>query len=158
MSSKAKKKGPAYLENKKARHNYEITETIEAGIVLVGTEVKSLRLGAGDIGDAYAQPKQNELYAVNMRIEPYQNGGAFNHEERRSRKLLLKRSEIEKLSTKVREKRLTLVILKVYFNERGKVKVLLGLGKGKKIADKRETEKKQQAQKEIQRALKEANR
>jgi SsrA-binding protein len=152
------KKSPPVLENKKARRNYEILETIEAGIVLLGTEVKSLRNGRADIGDAYVVPKGESLTVVNMKIEPYVNAGAFNHEESRTRGLLLHKKEIRKLSSQIREKRLTLVVLKLYFNNQGKVKLLLGLGKGKKTVDRREDEKKAQAQKEIARAMKEANR
>ena len=150
------KKGPPVIENRQARYNYEIEETFEAGLVLRGTEVKSLRLGQANLSDAYAVPQQGELFLLNAHIQPYQNGGAFNHEETRSRKLLLSRSEINKLSAKVREKRLTLVPLKMYFNQQGKVKVLLGVGRGKKLVDKRESEKKAQAQREIARALRES--
>ncbi len=153
-----KKKGPPVLENKKARRNYEIQETLEAGIVLVGTEVKSLRQGKGDISDAYVVPRNDELWILNMRIEPYSHGSSFNHEELRSRKLLLHGGEIRKLAAKIKEKRLTLVALKCYFNQTGKVKLLLGLGKGRKTVDKREVEKKAEAKKEIARAIKEANR
>lgn len=151
-------KGPPSIENKKARFNYEILETLEAGIVLLGTEVKSLRTGKGDVSDAFVTIHEDELRVTNMRIEPYKNGGAFNHEETRSRQLLLKKKEITRLKQKLKEKGLALVVLKSYFNERGLVKLLLGLGKGKKVADKRETEKKREADKEIARAMKEANR
>lgn len=157
MSSKQKKDSTS-LENKKARYNYEIMETVEAGIVLTGTEVKSLRSGSADLGDAYAKISGGEIYTVNLKIQPYANGGAFNHEESRSRKLLLKKSEIQRLNTKVQEKRLTLVVLKMYFNQSGKVKLLLGLGRGKKQADRREDMKKRDAQKEMERAIKEARR
>ena len=152
------KKEPPQVENKKARRNYEILETVEAGISLTGSEVKSLRSGKAEIADAYALPKNNELFLLNLRIEPYQNAGFVQHEETRTRKLLLHKNEIIKLSSKIREKHLTLVPLKIYFNDRGKVKLLLGLGKGKKHADRREDEKKAQAKKEMARALKEANR
>jgi len=149
----AQKSGPPVIENRKARHNYEILDTFEAGIALAGTEVKSLRLGQANITDAYATPLKDELFLLNLHIQPYQNATHFNHEETRTRKLLMHRSEINKLSVQVREKRLTLVPLKVYFNQRGKVKVLLGLGRGKKKADKRESEKKSEAQREIARAI-----
>ncbi|MCB1309069.1 MAG: SsrA-binding protein SmpB [Leptospiraceae bacterium] len=153
-----KPKGPPSIENKKARHNYEILETIEAGIALLGTEVKSLRAGQASMGDAYAVPRNGEMYLVNLHIQPYQNAGAFNHEETRSRRLLLKKSEIQKYTARIQEKRLTMVPLKLYFNQKGIVKVLLGLGRGKKLADHRETEKKTQAKREIERALRDANR
>ncbi len=157
MSAGEKKKPPS-CENRKARYNYEILETLEAGIELTGTEVKSLRSGGGDIADAYATPRGNELYLLNMRIEPYRFGNVFNHDERRTRRLLLHKKEIYQLEGKIREKRLTVVPLKLYFNDRGRVKVLLGVGRGKKSYDKRESEKNEQAKKEIARALKEANR
>lgn len=152
----AVKKGPPVIENRQARYNYEIEETFEAGIVLQGTEVKSLRLGQGNLTEAYAIPQNGELFLLNARIQPYQNGGAFNHEETRTRKLLFKAAEINKLSAKIREKRLTLVPIKMYFNKQGKVKVLLGLGRGKKLVDKRESEKKAQADREMARALRDA--
>jgi len=155
---KIERKAPPTIENKKARRNYEVLDTVEAGIVLVGTEVKSLRTGKGEIADAYVIPRENELYLLNLRIEPYRSGGAFNHEETRTRKLLLHRREITKLHSKMKEKGLSLIPLKIYFNQSGNVKVLLGLAKGKKVSDKRETEKKAEAKREIDRAMKEANR
>lgn len=153
-----KKKTTGSIENKKSRRNYEILETIEAGIALVGTEVKSLRAGKAEISDAYALPKDGELTLLNMRIEPYSHGGAFNHDETRTRKLLLHRKEIIKLASKIKESRLSVIPLKVYFNDRGVAKVLLGVGKGKKIADRREDEKKKEAQRDIERALRSANK
>lgn len=150
------KKGPPVIENRQARYNYAIEETFEAGIVLQGTEIKSLRLGQATLADAYAVPQNGEIFLLNLHIQPYQNGGAFNHAETRTRKLLLKSSEISKLTSKIREKRLTFVPLKMYFNDRGKVKVLLGLGKGKKLVDKRESEKKSQADRDMARALRDA--
>ncbi|MEQ9362925.1 MAG: SsrA-binding protein SmpB [Leptospirales bacterium] len=160
MASKKDKnpaqKGPPVIENRQARYNYAIEETYEAGIVLQGTEVKSLRQGQATLTDAYAVPKNGELFLLNLHIKPYENGGAFNHDETRTRKLLLKASEINKLTAKIREKRLTFVPLKMYFNDRGKVKVLLGLGKGKKLVDKRESEKKAQADRDMARALRDA--
>lgn len=150
------KSGPPSIDNKKARRNYEILDTFEAGIVLVGTEVKSLRAGQANISEAYAVPQNGEMFLLNAHISPYPNGGAFNHEETRTRKLLLKKAQIDKLNSRVREKRLSVVPLKMYFNERGKVKLLLGVGRGKKLADKRETEKKNEAQRDIARSLREA--
>ncbi len=149
-------KGPPVIENRQARYNYAIDETFEAGIALLGTEVKSLRLGQANLTDAYAVPQNGEMMLLNSRIQPYHNGGAFNHEETRTRKLLLKSAEIRKLSAKIREKRLSFVPLKMYFNDRGKVKVLLGLGRGKKTVDKRESEKKAQANRDMARALQDA--
>ena len=113
-------------------------------------------MGQGNLTEAYAIPQNGELFLLNARIQPYQNGGAFNHEETRTRKLLFKAAEINKLSAKIREKRLTLVPIKMYFNKQGKVKVLLGLGRGKKLVDKRESEKKAQADREMARALRDA--
>lgn len=162
MASKKKKKeerkGPPVIENRKARHSYEILETVEAGVSLVGTEVKSLRQGRANLQDAYAVPQNGEMILLNCHIQPYDHGNAFNHVETRSRKLLLKKSEIEKYTSRIHEKRLTLVPLKMYFNERGRVKLLLGLGRGKNVADKRDTERKAEARREIERALKESGR
>jgi len=154
----SERKKPPSPEKKKARRNYEILETIEAGMVLMGTEVKSLRQGRAELSDAYVIAKDAELYLINLRIEPYESAGAFGHEETRTRKLLLHRNEILKLISKIREKQLTVIPLKMYFNDRGVVKVLLGVGKGKKTVDRREDEKKSQAKKEMERAMKEANR
>ncbi|MDH5656298.1 MAG: SsrA-binding protein SmpB [Spirochaetia bacterium] len=151
------KKTPV-IENKKSRRNYEILETLEAGIVLTGSEVKSLRLGRAEITDAHAVPQKTELMLINLRIDPYENAGYVNHEETRSRKLLLHKKEIIKLISRIREKRLAVIPLKIYFNDRGKVKVLLGIGRGKKLSDQRQDERKQEAKREIERALKEANR
>jgi SsrA-binding protein len=154
-----KKSTPRVIENRRARREYDITETFEAGIVLTGSEVKSLRLGKADPADAYVLPNSaGDMTVINLRIEPYQNASFFNHDEKRTRQLLLKKKEIVKLTSQIKEKRLTLVILKMYFNERGKVKLLLGLGTGRKMADKREHEKAAVAKKEMERALKESRR
>ena len=155
-----KKDSPRIVEivNKKASRNYDITETIEAGIVLFGPEVKSLRNGKGDISDAYCHPKNKELFVINLRIEPYFNASIFNQDPLRTRKLLLHKKEIVKLAMKIKEKQLTLVPLKIYFSKTGKVKILLGLGKGKKLYDKREDEKKREADREIAQGLKNRNR
>ncbi len=153
-----KKKEPPSIQNKKARFNYEILETFEAGIVLVGSEVKSLRSGRADMVDAHVVPLGRDLSLINLRIEKYPQAGQFNHDETRSRKLLMHRAEIEKLQAKIKEKRLAIVPLKIYFNERGKVKVTLAVAKGKQKIDKREDEKKADAKREIARALKESGR
>jgi len=147
------RKAPTSFENKQARRKYEITETHEAGIVLTGTEVKSLRGGKCEIADAHIISKDSELFVLNLRIEPYEHGGSYNHEEKRTRKLLMKRLEIERIGAKIREKQVTAIPLKIYFNEKGKVKVLLGLGKGKNMADRREDVKKSEAKREMERAL-----
>lgn len=147
-------KAPPSFENRQARRKYEITETHEAGLVLTGTEVKSLRGGKCEIADAHVVVKDGELFVLNLRIEPYEHGGSYNHEEKRTRKLLMKRLEIQRLGAKIREKQMAAVPLKIYFNDKGKVKLLLGLGKGKKSTDRREDEKKAQAKREMDRALK----
>lgn len=141
-------------DNRKARFRYEILETFEAGLVLVGTEVKSIRAGKVNMGDGFGQIRNGEAWLHNVHISPYQATGAyFNHEPRRVRKLLLHKKEITKLIGKLEEKGLTLVPLKMYF-KRGIVKVSLGIGKGKKLHDKRETVKKRQDQRDMQRAMK----
>jgi len=141
-------------DNRQARYLYEILETYEAGIALVGTEVKSIRAGRVNLRDGYGIVRDGEVLLLNAHISPYQASGQyFNHDPRRTRKLLLKRKEINKLIGKLEQKGLTLVPLKMYF-KRGWVKVSLGLGKGKKLHDKRETIKARQAKREIQRAMK----
>ncbi|MEM8639653.1 MAG: SsrA-binding protein SmpB [Cyanobacteria bacterium P01_G01_bin.54] len=141
-------------DNRKARFRYEILETFEAGLVLVGTEVKSIRAGKVNMGDGFGQIRNGEAWLHNVHISPYEASGQyFNHEPRRIRKLLLHKKEISKLIGKLEEKGLTLVPLKLYF-KRGIVKVQLGLGKGKKLHDKRETVKQRQDQRDMQRALK----
>lgn len=144
---KAKKKGAKPVnrvaaDNRKARFNYEIVETFEAGIQLTGTEVKSLRGGKSTIAESYASDEDNEIWLINAYIPEYLEGNRFNHQPRRRRKLLLHRRQIEKLSAAVQRDGMTLVPLKVYFNDRGRAKVELGLGRGKKLHDKRETQKK----------------
>lgn len=134
--------------NRKARFNYEVIDTIECGIVLKGTEIKSIRNGKANIKDSYGIIKNNEVYILNMHISPYENGGVFNHEETRTRKLLLHKNEILKLNNKLQLEGFTLIPLKVYFVN-GKAKVELGLCKGKKLYDKRETEKKKDIEREI---------
>ena len=146
------------VENKTARRKYEILDTIEAGLVLQGSEVKSLRIQKPRLDDAYVTIKDNELFLINLKIPLYPGASYFNHEEARSRKLLLKRSEIIKMIARIKEKNLTVTALKLYFNERGMVKVLLGIGRGKKDYDRREDERKAEAKREVARALKDANR
>jgi SsrA-binding protein len=125
-------------ENRKARFSYAIGETWEAGIALTGTEVKSLRAGRASLADAYASPKGNEIYLINAHIPEYAQGNRYNHEPKRPRKLLLHRREIGKLSGAVERAGMTLVPLRIYFNEQGRAKVEVGLGKGKKAHDKRD--------------------
>lgn len=122
--------------NRKARHLYEILETHEAGIVLVGTEVKSLREGGASIGDAFCMPKRGEMWLINLHIGPYDRGNRFNHEPTRERKLLLHRREIDRMAGAVSQKGLTLVPLRIHFKNR-RAKVLIGVCRGKKAHDKR---------------------
>lgn len=124
-------------QNRKARHNYAIEETVEAGIVLTGTEVKSLRAGRASISECYAAEEGGELYLINSHIPEYPPAGRFNHEPRRPRKLLLHRRQIEKLVGAITREGYTLVPLSIYFDKRGMAKVELGLGRGKKKHDKR---------------------
>jgi SsrA-binding protein len=139
--------------NKKARFNYVIEDTFEAGIALLGTEVKSIREGRASIGEGFCDVVKGELYLVDIEIGPYTYGNINNHEPRRRRKLLVHKREIARLQSKVAEKGFSLVPLRMYFKN-GRVKVLVGLGKGKKLGDKRETVKKREADREIRRALK----
>lgn len=134
--------------NRKARFNYDVVDTIECGIVLKGTEIKSIRAGKANIKDSYGIIKNNEAYILNMHISPYENGGVFNHEETRTRKLLLHKNEILKLKNKLELEGFTLIPLKVYFVN-GKAKIDLGLCKGKKLYDKREDVKKRDIEREI---------
>lgn len=141
-------------ENRKARHDYHIHETYEAGIVLTGTEVKSLRAGKANLKDSYARIENAEVMLHNMHISPYEQGNRFNHEPLRTRKLLLHRYEINKLIGKTKEKGFTLVPLKIYFT-RGKAKVELAVATGKKLYDKREDMAERDAKREMDRALRE---
>ncbi|CEJ43953.1 SsrA-binding protein SmpB [Umezakia ovalisporum] len=141
-------------DNRQARYLYEILETLEAGVELTGTEVKSIRAGKVNLQDGYALIRNGEVWLINVHISPYNASGQyFNHEPRRTRKLLLHRQEIRKLIGKVEQQGLTLVPLKMYL-KRGWVKVSIALGKGKKLHDKRESLKKRQDQRDMQRAMK----
>ena len=136
--------------NKKAYYEYEIIQKFDAGIVLQGTEVKSLRTHRANIGDAYARMKKGEIWLVNANIPVYKFGNLNNHEPTRERKLLLNKNEIRKIDTKLKDKGLTLVALKMYFLG-AKAKVEIGIGKGKKAFDKRETIKKADVQRQLKR-------
>ncbi|WP_189112620.1 SsrA-binding protein SmpB [Pilimelia terevasa] len=138
--------------HKRARHDYEILDTYEAGLALTGTEVKSLRAGRASLVDAFAQDRGRELFLYGMHIPVYDHGTWTNHEPRRTRKLLLKRLEIDRLVTRVRENGLTLVPLQLYFSD-GWAKVEIGLARGKKAYDKRQDLAKRDAQREISREL-----
>ncbi len=140
--------------NRKARHDYHIDETYEAGIVLTGTEVKSIRAGRVNLKDSYARIVGNELFLYNMHISPYDQGNRFNHEPLRTRKLLMHKSEIRRLTGKVQEKGYALVPLKLYL-KRGLVKIELGLGRGKKAYDKRQAIAERESRREMERAFKE---
>ena len=128
-------------DNRKARYNFEIMQVYEAGIMLVGTEVKSLRESKANIAESYVTAKDGDLLLINSYVPEYKQGNRFNHEPRRHRKLLMHAREIEKLAAGVQREGLTIVPLKLYFNERGMAKVEIGLAKGKKLHDKRQTEK-----------------
>lgn len=141
-------------ENRKARHEYHILETYEAGIALTGTEVKSLRAGKANLQDSYARVENAELMLYNMHISPYEQGNRFNHEPKRTRRLLMHKQEIMRLLGKTREKGLALVPLKVYFKN-GLAKVELALAKGKKLYDRREDVAERDARREMDRAVKE---
>ncbi|MGE5606622.1 MAG: SsrA-binding protein SmpB [Bacteroidota bacterium] len=145
-------------QNRKARHDYFIEETFETGITLTGTEVKSLRLGKGNLQDSYAQITNNEVFLHNCHISPYDFGNRFNHDPLRTRKLLMHKAEIRRLFAKTREKGLTLVPLQMYFNEKGRVKVELALAKGKKLYDKREDIAERDAKRNIDKAIKQRMR
>jgi SsrA-binding protein len=128
-------------DNRKARHLYFIESTLEAGIMLKGSEVKSLRSGKGNIAESHAQAKDGEIFLYNSYIPEYTQANRFNHEPRRVRKLLVRKAEARKLAVAVQREGMTLVPLRVYFNPKGIAKIELGLAKGKKLHDKRETEK-----------------
>lgn len=141
------------IQNRKAKFDYDIIETIETGIVLTGTEIKSLRTGKANLKDSYAIVRNGEVFLVNMHISEYVHGNIFNHNETRSRKLLLHKKEILKLNDKVRLEGFTLVPLKVYIKG-NYAKVLLGVGKGKKLYDKREAMKERDMKRELDKAMK----
>jgi len=150
------KKGPRVVaDNRRARYHYFIDEIIEAGIILAGTEVKSLREGKASLTDAYAAEKDGAIYLLNAYVPEYGKGNRFNHETKRPRKLLLKRREIGKLLGAVQRKGITLVPLKIYFNDRGFAKVEIAMARGKKLHDKRETEKKRTWNREKARLMRE---
>ncbi len=146
--------GKLIANNKKARYEYFIEETLEAGIVLKGTEVKSIRLGKANIKESYAQIKNGEVYVHGMHISPYEMGNRYNVEPLRTRKLLLNKREIKRLIGYVQQKGLTLVPLKLYINGKGLVKLELGVARGKKIYDKRQDIAKRDAERRVERAMK----
>jgi SsrA-binding protein len=142
--------------NRKARYNFQILEEIEAGIVLFGSEVKSLRAGESNITDSYAEVKDGEVLLINGYIKEYNEANRFNHESRRVRKLLLHRKEINKMHGAILRKGMTVIPLKLYFNEQNKAKILLGMARGKKLHDKRASEKEKDWNRQKNRLLKSA--
>ena len=148
MAAKPPRQLRVVADNRKARFNYEIGEVFEAGIALTGTEVKSLRQGRATIAEAYADARRGEIWLVNANIPEYLQGGRFNHAPKRSRKLLLHRRQINKLAGAVEREGMTLIPLKLYFNEKGRAKLELALARGKKLYDKRETQKKRSWERE----------
>ena len=144
-------------QNRKAYHDYSIEETIEAGMSLAGTEVKSLREGKANLKDSYVLIKNMEAFLLNCHISPYSHGNIMNHDPVRTRKLLLHKKEIVRLQGKIAQKGYTLLPLKIYFKE-GKAKVEVGLAKGKREYEKRETIKEKEANREIEKAMKSRNR
>ena len=142
-------------DNRKARYNYSIDDTIEAGLMLTGTEVKALREGKANIAESYASDEDGEIWLINSNIPVYLQANRFNHEPRRRRKLLLRHREIEKLRIGMSREGMTIVPMKLYFNDRGIAKLEIALAKGKKVHDKRETEKKRDWQRDKARIMRE---
>jgi SsrA-binding protein len=148
MAEKKPRPLKVIAENRKARFNYEIGEVVEAGIALTGTEVKSLRQGKATIAESYADAKGGEIWLVNANIPEYLQASRFNHAPKRPRKLLLHRRQIDKLAAAVEREGMTIVPLKMFFNDKGRAKIEIALGRGKKLHDKRETEKKRSWERE----------
>ena len=155
MKQHAESQEKVVATNRKAFHDYFIEERYEAGIILHGTEVKSLREGRVNLQDSYASVRGSEVFLHQCHISPYSHGNIMNHDPTRVRKLLLHTAEIHKLLGKTQQKGLTLIPLRIYFTKRGYAKVELGLAKGKKLYDRRETIKSREAGREVQRAIKE---
>jgi SsrA-binding protein len=153
MAKKADPEKKVVADNRKARFSYSIDDTIEAGIMLMGSEVKALRSGKATIAESYAQAKDGEIWLVNAYIPEYTMANRFNHEPKRVRKLLVRKTEARKLSAAVQREGMTLVPLRVYFNPKGIAKIELGIAKGKKLHDKRETEKKRDWQRDKARLM-----
>lgn len=147
------KESSELVSNRRAGHDYEILETFEAGIVLQGTEIKSLRNHGGSLQDAFVDAKGSELWLLNSTISPYSFGNIHNHEDKRPRKLLMHKREIERLRRSIQEKGLTLIPLSIFLNKKGIAKVRIAIAKGKKTHDKRASLKEKEDQRAIQRAL-----
>ena len=137
------------VQNRKAHFNYELLETFEAGMILLGSEIKSLRNHGGSLQDAYIDIRGQDVFLINASIAPYSHGGAFNHEERRPRKLLLHKKEIADLTRKTQEKGLAMIPLSIYLNKKGIAKLRFAIGKGKKTHDKRAALREKEDQKTI---------
>jgi SsrA-binding protein len=144
--------------NRKARHDYLINDTFEAGIVLTGTEIKSVRAGKANLSDAYARVEKGEAWLVGAHIAPFEQGNRYNHEPRRDRKLLLHRSEIDQLMGRASAKGLTVVPLRLYISDRGRAKLELGLGKGKQLHDRRRDIADRDSRRDMERELADAQR
>lgn len=156
MSKKGREAGRKIVaDNRKARFNFEILEVFEAGLELMGTEVKSLRGGKASLGEAYATVDDNELYLINCHIPEYSQASRFNHEPRRTRRLLMHRREIDRLAGAVQREGMTIVPLKLYFNDRGIAKLELALARGKKLHDKRQTDRDRTWQRDKARVMRE---
>ncbi len=149
----SKKRERPVAENRKARHRFDVMETLECGMALVGSEVKSLRNGKLSLEEAYGRVRDGDLWLVGSNIPEYAQATIWNHEPTRPRKLLVHKRELRKFAFKAHEKGLTLVPLRVYFNERGVAKVLMGLCRGRKLHDKREAVKKADVRRDLQRAM-----
>ena len=154
MVEKSDPNSKLIAENRRARFDYFIEDTIEAGVMLFGSEVKSLRVGGSNIAESYASVEKSELWLINSYVAPYLQAKTFGHEERRHRKLLVSKKETARLWNATAREGMTIVPLKLYFNDRGKVKILIGIAKGKKNQDKRETEAKRDWNRQKQRLLK----
>lgn len=146
--------GPPVADNRRARFNYEIIDTLETGLMLTGTEVKALRTGKANIGDSYASIEGGELWLINSYLPEYLQANRFNHEPRRRRKLLVNQRQLANLAKSVEREGMTLVPLKIYFNIKGRAKLELAVARGKKLHDKRETEKQRDWNREKSRLLK----
>ena len=153
MAEKKERPRKIVADNRKARFNYEIGEVVEAGIALTGTEVKSLRSGRAAIAESYADAKNGEIWLINANIPEYLQASRFNHAPKRPRKLLLHKRQIRKLAAAVEREGMTIVPLRLFFNEKGRAKIDIALGRGKKLHDKRETEKKRSWDREKGRLL-----
>ena len=153
MASKRDDGTTLIAENRKARHEYFIAESWEAGVMLLGSEVKSLRVGQTNITESYASVEDGGVWLINSYIAEYKGASLFQHEPRRKRKLLLKQSEIVKLANGIERKGMTIVPLELYFNEKGRAKLKIGLAEGKKLHDKRDSEKKRDWDREKSRIM-----